>query len=425
MLNLSEEFKNNMALYCLARRILNGEAANGREAWLNGRCIFRLTPGAVQENRGIGRSLAAIAWGYWYGAKAPGNLPEDIPRPEDIAALPVKEREQKVLFIMEDWFETLQEAFTKAFMEEKSTKKELEKRYSQIEVQRRQMRDLRIGYNRENYSSILREAVSFAGRMSSSGCILSEYDPESIQLPLQVLREWLLNEGNARTAPLRLLLYLYYHYAPKDDEGFVLMYATDFGLWASDTAKFYEVYRAQIMKKEGKLTVPAEEIKLGLQNSASSNSLPKMRISIPAFVWDEDSKEQEDKVIKLRDNGERGLVRALTCLYLLPKCRMNKGIFPGYKADAKVFENRFKVIGEAYAGMPPSEKEKCDEELLLWAEVALNPFNWDHTMGKVTAPQMRLLPPGSEKREHVNAAGQHILYITEEQARRLAYLQKQ
>ena len=442
MLNLNEEFKNHMSLYCMAKRILSGKVENPEEAWLNEECIFRLTPGAVSENRGITRALAAVAWGFWYGADPPEDLPYGIPRPEETAVLPVPLREQKVIHMMEEWFETLQEAYTEAFTKKSGTsgEKEVEKRLFRVEMQRRQMSGRRIGYNRENYISILHEAVSFGARICACGSLLSAGDPEEICLPVRILRQWFLREQGAKAAPLRLLLYLYYHYAPKDDEGNVLMYATDFGLWASDTAKFYEVYRSQIMKKDGKLPVPACEIKLGTGN-LNSSALLKMWIEDPDFLWEEQTGKQIEKqkwekenscesaeenrhILRLRDNGERGLVRALTCLYLLPKCRMEGGLFQEYKPDSRVFAERFKVIGEAYRDMSPDEKEACDRELLLWAEAASDPVNWNHRTGRMTAPCMRLLPQDPKRRVHVDDKGQHILYITEEQVRQLECLQK-
>ena len=138
-----------------------------------------------------------------------------------------------------------------------------------------------------------------------------------------------------------LLMAIYYHYAVKDEDGFVLIEKADFGKWSNGTTKYKEAVNKLGKEKITKLRKKKKQIIEIKENIA------KVKITVDNC---------DDETIEFTDNGERGMARQA--------------------------ESVIKMLNEINKEKTKKRWEKVPEEIKeeigrLDIEIALKEFNWN------------------------------------------------
>ena len=308
MLNIKAEYENNMKLKEDIEK--NGFTSIDKSKYR----VFVTTGKSDNTNKdiitgndGLPRALKTIAWGEWFC----GSYKD----------LPTGEKTKNIEQIMRDWKKKVYDDNKKEDTGKWTSSNEKDSRLDAI-------------LEEKSYYRLLCEAVA----LGRDGLGAGRIEIPTIKVPMKIVVVcW--EKYNKEV----LLMAIYYHYVPKDEDGFVLIEKGDFGKWSNGTTKYKEVVNK--LEKEKKI-IKIEE------NSA------KAKIIIDELRWDDNCGEN---IIEFIDNGERGMARQAESAFEILK-----------KIDLKMKSHFWEEVSK-------ETKEKIRQ---FFIEVALNECNWNDKVEK-------------------------------------------
>lgn len=306
MLNIKAEYENNMKLKEDIEK--NGFTSIDKSKYR----VFVTTGKSDNTNKdiitgndGLPRALKTIAWGEWFC----GSYKD----------LPTGEKTKKIEQIMREWKKKVYDDNKKEDTGKWTSSNEKDSRLDAI-------------LEEKSYYRLLCEAVA----LGRDGLGAGRIEIPKIMVPMKIVDACVRNNYNKEA----LLMAIYYHYVPKDEDGFVLIEKGDFGKWSNGTTKYKEV-----VNKLGKKKKKIIEIK---------ENIAKVKITVEELKWDDNC---GDETIEFTDNGERGMARqAESVIEMLKKIN-----------EEKAKKKRWEKV--------PEEIKK--EIARLDIEIALKEFNWD------------------------------------------------
>lgn len=289
----------------------------------------------IENNNELPRALRTIAWGEWYYGDYE-NVSED-------------EKIEKIKEKMMEWYE-------KVYNENK--KKEKSNWNSE-----RCLEAILTGNKRNNYYQLLCDAVA----LGVDGLGTGKMEIPKIKVPLEIIET--CEKYNKKEAIL--LIAAYYHYALKDEDGFITIEKADLGKWCNGTSK-YDQFVGQLIIKENK----GEKILI-------QNEFEKIKI-IDALKWKDN---EEHYMIEFNDNGERGMLRqAKSVLQMIKEVNKEIGL-------------------ERWKKVPPQIVEELKR---LDIEIALKKWNWENELESKNERCWRMTHEQKEKRDKLLEEGGNI-----------------
>lgn len=311
MLNIKAEYENNMKLKEDIEK--NGFASIDKSKYR----VFVITDKSdatdesdatnkdiITGNDGLPRALKTIAWGEWFCGSYK-DLPKD-------------EKTEKIEQVMKEWKKKVYDDNKEEDKGKWTSSNEKDSRLDAI-------------LEEKSYYRLLCDAVA----LGRDGLGTGRIEIPKIMVPMRIVDACVKNKYNKEA----LLMAIYYHYAAKDEDGFVLIEKADFGKWSNGTTKYKEA-----VNKLGKEKKKIIEIK---------ENIAKVKITVEELKWDENC---GDETIEFTDNGERGMARQA--------------------------ESVIKMLNEINKEKTKKRWEKVPEEIKkeigrLDIEIALKEFNWN------------------------------------------------
>ncbi|MFR4621305.1 MAG: hypothetical protein ACLT8G_05355 [Lachnospiraceae bacterium] len=282
----------------------------------------------IKKNKGLPRALRTIAWEEWFCGDYK-NVSED-------------EKIEKIKEKMTEWYE-------KVYNENNEEEKSRRNSESRLE-------SILAGDKRNNYYQLLCDAVA----LGVDGLGTGKMEIPKIKVPLEIIETCKKYNKNNEAI---LLIATYYHYALKDEDGFIVIEKADFGKWCNGKSK-YQTFISDLIKEENK----GERILI-------QNEFEKKIKIIDALKWEDN---EEHYMIEFTDNGERGMLRQA-------------------KSVLQMIKEVNKVIGlERWKKVPPQIVEELKR---LDIEIALNKWNWENELESKNERCWRMTHEQKEKRD--------------------------
>lgn len=266
----------------------------------------------ITGNDGLPRALKTIAWGEWFCGSYK-DLPKD-------------EKTEKIEPVMKEWKKKVYDDNKEEDKGKWTSSNEKDSRLDAI-------------LEEKSYYRLLCDAVA----LGRDGLGTGRIEIPKIMVPMRIVDACVKNKYNKEA----LLMAIYYHYAAKDEDGFVLIEKADFGKWSNGTTKYKEAVNKLGKEKITKLGKKKKKIIEIKENIA------KVKITVEELKWDENC---GDETIEFTDNGERGMARQA--------------------------ESVIKMLNEINKEKTKKRWEKVPEEIKkeigrLDIEIALKEFNWN------------------------------------------------
>lgn len=294
----------------------------------------------IEGNDGLPRALRTIAWEEWFYGDYE-NVSED-------------EKIEKIKEKMMEWYE-------KVYNENKEDKEKEKSNWNS----ERCLEAILTGNKRNNYYQLLCDAVA----LGVDGLGTGKMEIPKIKVPLEIIETCVKKNYNKNESVL--LIAAYYHYARKDEDGFIVIEKADFGKWCNGTSK-YDQFVGQLIIKENK----GERILI-------QNELEKIKI-IDALKWEDN---EEHYMIEFTDNGERGMLRQAKSVLQMIK-----------KVNKEIELERWKKV-------PPQIVEELKR---LDIEIALNKWNWENELESENQRCWKITHEQKEKRDKLLEEGGNI-----------------
>lgn len=317
MLNIKAEYENNMKL---KEDIEKNEFASIDKSKY--RVFVAINKGndttntnIIKYNKGLPRALKTIAWGEWFC-----GIYKD---------LPTGEKTEKIEQIMREW---------KKKVYDDNKEKNTGKWISSNEKDSR----LDAILEENSYYRLLCEAVA----LGKDGLGTGRTEIPKIMVPMEIVRICKVEKKRKQEI---LLMAIYYHYAPKDEDGYILLEKLDFEKWSNGTGGYLKVLKDL---SDGHII---EEILI--EEKEEMDEIVKVNIR-ENLKWKDD--DISDYMIEFIDNGERGMARQAESVFEILK-----------KIDLKMKSH--------YWGISEETKEKIRH---FFVEVALNECNWNDKVEK-------------------------------------------
>ena len=170
----------------------------------------------IKKNKGLPRALRTIAWEEWFCGDYK-NVSED-------------EKIEKIKEKMTEWYE-------KVYNENNEEEKSRRNSESRLE-------SILAGDKRNNYYQLLCDAVA----LGVDGLGTGKMEIPKIKVPLEIIETCKKYNKNNEAI---LLIATYYHYALKDEDGFIVIEKADFGKWCNGKSK-YQTFISDLIKEENK-----------------------------------------------------------------------------------------------------------------------------------------------------------------------------
>lgn len=322
MLNIKAEYENNMKLKEDIEK--NGFAFIDKSKYR----VFVTTNTAnnkiITQNKGLPRALRSVAWGEWFCG--------------DYKDFPVDEKVKKIEQIMKEWKKKVYDNNKKNVKEENSDG---------------QKNRLDIFLEENSCYQLICEAVA----LGKDGLGIGKTELPCIKIPMKVVNNC-VEKGYSKE---ELLTAAYYHYVPKDEDGFILIEKLDFGKWISETTEYDKIVNTLITEKD---IIKANE----------QGKITKIKITADELKWDDDC---DENIIEFTDNGERGMARQAESAFEILK-----------KIDPKMKSRFWKEVSK-------ETKEKIRQ---FFIEVALNECNWNY---KVEKERWKMTQEQSKKKKEL------------------------
>lgn len=297
----------------------------------------------IKKNKGLPRALRTIAWEEWFYGDYE-NASED-------------EKIEKIKEKMTEWYE-------KVYNENKEDK---EKEKSSWNSKSR-LEAILAGDKRNNYYQLLCDAVA----LGVDGLGTGKVEIPKIKVPLEIIETC---EKYNKNNEAILLIAAYYHYALKDEDGFIVIEKADFGKWCNGKSK-YQTFISDLIKEENKKENKGERILI-------QNKFEKIKI-IDALKWEDN---EEHYMIEFTDNGERGMLRQAKSVLQMIK-----------KVNKEIELERWKKV-------PPQIVEELKR---LDIEIALNKWNWENELESENQRCWKMTHEQKEKRDKLLEEGGNI-----------------
>lgn len=230
----------------------------------------------IEKNIGLPRALRSIAWGEWFCKEYSDGISED-------------KKIEKIKNVMKEWHETVY-----------ATDTSNEKVRENLEQYGKEGQREALCAKNPNYYVILCEAVA----LGRDGLGTGKTEIPKIEVPLRIIQACIelsreLEICKKKLSPSErlylVMLVIYYHYAFKDEEGYIVLEQADFGKWAIGTTK-YDKMLTDLRKKELMKYVIQEKTIFG-------DKMKKIKI-MEELTW----KDGESDNVKLFiDDGVRGM----------------------------------------------------------------------------------------------------------------------
>ena len=317
MLNIKAEYENNMKLKEDIE--INGFTSIDKSKYR----VFVITDKSdatdesdatnkdiITGNDGLPRALKTIAWGEWFY-----GIYRDLPKDE---------KTEKIEQVMKEWKKKVYDDNKGEDKGKWTSSNEKDSRLDAI-------------LEEKSYYRLLCDAVA----LGRDGLGTGRIEIPKIMVPMKIMDACVKNKYNKEA----LLMAIYYHYAVKDEDGFVLIEKADFGKWSNGTTKYKEA-----VNKLGKEKIT----KLGKKKIIEiKENIAKVKITVEELKWNDNC---DDETIEFTDNGERGMARQA--------------------------ESVIKMLNEINKEKTKKRWEKVPEEIKeeiarLDIEIALKEFNWD------------------------------------------------
>ena len=326
MLNIKAEYENNMKLKedIEKNEFVSIDKSKYRVFVTTGKSD-NTNKDIITGNDGLPRALKTIAWGEWFC-----GIYRD---------LPVDEKIEKIEQIMRVWKKKVYDDNKKEDTGKWISSNEKDSRLDAI-------------LEEKSYYRLLCEAVA----LGRDGLGAGRIEIPTIKVPMKIVV--VCGEKYNYNKEV-LLMAIYYHYVPKDEDGFVLIEKGDFGKWSNGTTKYKEAVNKL---EKGKKIIKIEE------NSA------KAKIIIDELRWDDNC---DENIIEFTDNGERGMARQAESAFEILK-----------KIDTKMKAHFWEEVSK-------ETKEKIRQ---FFIEVALNECNWND---KVEKERWKMTQEQSKKKEEL------------------------
>lgn len=266
----------------------------------------------ITGNDGLPRALKTIAWGEWFY-----GIYRDLPK---------NEKTEKIEQVMKEWKKKVYDDNKEEDKGKWTSSNEKDSRLDAI-------------LEEKSYYRLLCDAVA----LGRDGLGTGRIEIPKIMVPMKIVDACVKNNYNKEA----LLMAIYYHYAAKDEDGFVLIEKADFGKWSNGTTKYKEAVNKLGKEKITKLGKKKKKIIEIKENIA------KVKITVEELKWNDN---RDDETIEFTDNGERGMARQA--------------------------ESVIKMLNEINKEKTKKRWEKVPEEIKekiarLDIEIALKEFNWD------------------------------------------------
>ena len=319
MLNIKAEYENNMKLKEDIE--INGFTSIDKSKYR----VFVITDKSdatdesdatnkdiITGNDGLPRALKTIAWGEWFY-----GIYRDLPKDE---------KTEKIEQVMKEWKKKVYDDNKGEDKGKWTSSNEKDSRLDAI-------------LEEKSYYRLLCDAVA----LGRDGLGTGRIEIPKIMVPMKIMDACVKNKYNKEA----LLMAIYYHYAVKDEDGFVLIEKADFGKWSNGTTKYKEAVNKLGKEKITKLRKKKKKIIEIKENIA------KVKITVEELKWNDNC---DDETIEFTDNGERGMARQA--------------------------ESVIKMLNEINKEKTKKRWEKVPEEIKeeiarLDIEIALKEFNWD------------------------------------------------
>lgn len=319
MLNIKAEYENNMKLKEDIE--INGFTSIDKSKYR----VFVITDKSdatdesdatnkdiITGNDGLPRALKTIAWGEWFY-----GIYRDLPKDE---------KTEKIEQVMKEWKKKVYDDNKGEDKGKWTSSNEKDSRLDAI-------------LEEKSYYRLLCDAVA----LGRDGLGTGRIEIPKIMVPMKIMDACVKNKYNKEA----LLMAIYYHYAVKDEDGFVLIEKADFGKWSNGTTKYKEAVNKLGKEKITKLGKKKKKIIEIKENIA------KVKITVEELKWNDNC---DDETIEFTDNGERGMARQA--------------------------ESVIKMLNEINKEKTKKRWEKVPEEIKeeiarLDIEIALKEFNWD------------------------------------------------
>lgn len=319
MLNIKAEYENNMKLKEDIEK--NGFASIDKSKYR----VFVITDKSdatdesdatnkdiITGNDGLPRALKTIAWGEWFY-----GIYRDLPKDE---------KTEKIEQVMKEWKKKVYDDNKGEDKGKWTSSNEKDSRLDAI-------------LEEKSYYRLLCDAVA----LGRDGLGTGRIEIPKIMVPMKIVDACVKNKYNKEA----LLMAIYYHYAVKDEDGFVLIEKADFGKWSNGTTKYKEAVNKLGKEKITKLRKKKKKIIEIKENIA------KVKITVEELKWNDNC---DDETIEFTDNGERGMARQA--------------------------ESVIKMLNEINKEKTKKRWEKVPEEIKeeigrLDIEIALKEFNWN------------------------------------------------
>ena len=312
MLNMKAEYENNMKLKEDIEK--NGFTSIDKSKY---RVFVTINKDSdttniniIKYNKGLPRALKTIAWGEWFY----GNYKD----------LPMNEKTRKIEQVMKEWKKKIYDDNKEENKGKWTSSNEKDSRLDAI-------------LEEKSYYRLLCEAVA----LGRDGLGTGRMEIPKIMVPMEIVR--ICKAENKRKQEI-LLMAIYYHYAPKDEDGYILLEKLDFEKWSNGTGGYLKVLNDL---SYGHIIEEKEEI----------DEIVKINIR-ENLKWKDD--DSSDYMIEFIDNGERGMARQAESAFEILK-----------KIDLKMKTH--------YGGISEETKEKIRH---FFVEVALNESNWNDKVEK-------------------------------------------
>lgn len=229
----------------------------------------------IEKNVGLPRALRSIAWGEWFCKGYSDGISEN-------------EKVEKIKNVMKEWHEEVYAADTSN-----------EKVRENLEQYGKEGQREALYAKNSNYYVILCEAIA----LGRDGLGTGKMEIPKIEVPLRIIQACIeLKICEEKLSPSQrlylVMLVIYYHYAFKDEEGYIVLEQADFGKWAIGTTKYDKVLTD--LRSNGLMEYVIQEKKI---SSDKKEERKKIKI-MEELTW-KDGGSNNVKVFI--DDGVRGM----------------------------------------------------------------------------------------------------------------------